>query len=198
MGRCEGVLATSRYARTAMVDPTQELDAWFEALPRSPRDDGHVVRCVVRTGPGERATPDALAVHVGKGVAGDSWPVHAHSAPESEVSLINIHVARAVADGDETRTPLTGDNLQVDLDLSEANLPPGTLLEIGSALLVVTAYPHRPCKSFLARFGELHSKRVARALRTGKRGRGVLCNVVRQGTMKIGDRIRVTRPAPSA
>jgi len=187
-----------RYARAAMIDPTQELDAWYEALPRSPKDDGHVVRCVVRTGSGERATPDSIEVRVGKGVTGDSWSVHIHSAPESEVSLINIHVARAVADGDEGRTPLTGDNLQVDLDLSEANLPPGTLLEIGTAVLIVTAYPHRPCKSFIARFGELHAKRVARAFRAGKRARGVLCNVVREGALNVGDRIRVARPAPGA
>lgn len=181
-----------------MLDPVQELDLWYDALPRSPREDGEVIRCVVRTGPGERATPDSIEVRVGQGVAGDSWPVHVHSAPESEVSLINIHVARAVADGDEARSPLTGDNLQVDLDLSEANLPPGTLLEIGTAVLRVTAYPHRPCKSFIARFGDLHTKRIARAFRTGKRGRGVLCNVERDGTMAIGDRIRVVRPAPGA
>lgn len=187
-----------RYARGTMTDPTLELDAWYAALPRSPQDEGHVVRCVIRSGPGERATPSTIEVHVGKGVVGDSWPVHVHSAPESEVSLINIHVARAVADGDDGRTPLTGDNLQVDLDLSEANLPPGTLLEIGSAILIVTTFPHRPCRSFSARFGELHTKRIARAFRTGKRGRGVLCNVVRAGAMSVGDRIRVTRPAPSA
>ena len=177
-----------------MLEPHIVLDAWYDALPRSPRDDGRVLRCVVRTGPGERATPDSIEVRVGQGVSGDSWPVHVHSAPESEVSLINIHVARAVADGDESRSPLTGDNLQVDLDLSEANLPPGTLLEIGTAVLRVTAYPHRPCKSFIARFGELHTRRIARAFRTGKRGRGVLCNVERDGTMRVGDPIRVVRP----
>ncbi|MBM3990637.1 MAG: hypothetical protein FJ298_06450 [Planctomycetes bacterium] len=181
-----------------MLDPTHELDAWYDALPRSPQDDGRVVRCVIRSGRGQRATRDSIEVRVGKGVTGDSWAVHVHSVPESEVSLINIHVARAVADGDESRTPLTGDNLQVDLDLSESNLPPGTLLEIGSAVLIVTAYPHRPCKSFIARFGELQTRRIARACRTGRRGRGVLCNVVREGALSVGDRIAVLRPAPSA
>ncbi len=177
-----------------MLDLSLHLDAWFDALPRSPKDDGVVVRCVVRTGPGERATPGSIEVRARCGVTGDSWPVHEHSAPESEVSLINIHVARAVADGDESRTPLTGDNLQVDLDLSEANLPPGTLLELGSAVLRVTAFPHRPCKSFIARFGELHTQRIARAFRVGKRGRGVLCVVERDGEIAVGDRIRVMRP----
>ena len=61
-------------------------------------------------------------------------------------------------------------------------------------MLRVTAYPHRPCKSFIARFGELHTRRIARAFRTGKRGRGVLCNVEHDGTMRVGDRIRVVRP----
>ena len=37
------------------------------------------------------------------------------------------------------RWALAGDQLYVDLDLSTANLPPGTQLQIGSALLEVTA-----------------------------------------------------------
>lgn len=177
------------------LDLSWRFDGWFDALPRSPKDDGSVIRCVLRTGPGQRATPDFLDVAPGAGAAGDSWPVHPHSAPESELSLINIHVARAVADGDESRTPLTGDNLQVDLDLSEANLPPGTRLAIGTAVLLVTSFPHRPCRSFIARFGELHTKRVARAFRVGKRGRGVLCTIVQAGRITVGDRIVVSRPA---
>lgn len=177
-----------------MIDLSWRFDAWFERLPASPRDLGRVVRCVLRTGRGERATPDALELIAGRGIVGDSWSGHPHSAPGNQVSLINVHVARAVADGDETRMALTGDNLQVDLELSEANLPVGTNLHIGTAVVRVSAMPHRPCRSFVARFGATHTKRVARATRVGRRGRGVLCEVLASGTIRVGDVITVERP----
>jgi len=156
------------------------------------------VRCVVRTGRGTRAAPDELELVAGRGIVGDSWATHPHSAPGNQVSLINIHVARAVADGDEGRTPLTGDNLQVDLELSEANLPVGTLLRIGTAVLRVSEVPHRPCRSFVERFGATHTKRVARATRIGRRGRGVLCEVLASGRLRVGDAIAVERPKSGA
>ena len=105
-----------------------------------------------------------------------------------------MHVARSVAKGDEARTPLTGDNFQVDLDLSEANLPVGTVLSMGEAELRVTDLPHRPCLRFVERFGPIAAKRIARSNRLGHRGRGVLCEVVRGGRVRRGDEIRVTRP----
>jgi hypothetical protein len=176
------------------VDLSWRFDAWFDALPKSPKDAGIVIGCVIRTGRGERATPERIELVEARGVTGDSWPWHPYSTPGNQVSLINIHVARAVVEGDESRLALTGDNLQVDLDLSEANLPAGTLLEIGTALLRISSTPHVPCKSFVARFGATNTKRVARATRIGRRGRGVLCEVLRSGSIQRGDAIAVRRP----
>lgn len=176
------------------MDLSFRHDLWLRGLPRSPRDEGRVHRCVVRPRDGERLTPDAIEVTVEGGIAGDSWSTSAHRRPTNQVSLMNVHVLRAVADGDERRMALSGDNLQVDLDLSEDNLPPGTLLEIGDARLAVTADPHRPCKLFVERFGALGAKRVARGTRTGIRARGALCRVDRAGTIRVGDAIRVLRP----
>jgi MOSC domain-containing protein YiiM len=176
------------------LDLSFRFDRWFEALPPSPADRGRVCRCVVRTGPGLRATPDAIEVVAGAGVVGDSWGRHRHDEPGNAVALINVHVIRSLAEGDESKTPLSGDNLQVDLDLSEANLPVGTTLRIGSAELCVSPTPHRPCRHFVERFGATAAKKVARATRLGRRGRGVLCVVVRSGTIRAGDEIEVERP----
>lgn len=150
--------------------------------------------CVVRTGRGLRATPNELELAAGAGIVGDSWSSHPHGAPGNQVSLINVHVLRALAQGDESRMPLSGDNLHVDLELSEENLPVGTLLSIGTCVLRVSPLPHRPCGSFVQRFGASAAKKVARAQRLGKRGRGVLCEVERGGTLRVGDEIRVARP----
>jgi MOSC domain-containing protein YiiM len=179
------------------VDLSFRHDLWLRGLPRSPKDAGRVHRCVVRPQDGERLTPDAIELTLEGGIAGDSWSTSAHRRPTNQVSLMNVHVLRAVADGDEQRMALSGDNLQVDLDLSEENLPPGTLLEIGGARLLVTDDPHRPCKLFVERFGALGAKRVARGTRTGWRARGVLCSVERAGAIRVGDAILVLRAGAS-
>jgi len=178
-----------------MPDLSFRFDRWYEQLPASPRDVGAVVRCVVRPSKDQRATPDEVRVIPGRGLEGDHWGGSSHDGPGNEISLINVHVALSVAKGDETRTPLTGDNFQVDLDLSEQNLPVGSILELGEALLRVSDVPHRPCRKFVQRFGPRAAKRVARANRVGRRGRGVLCEVLRGGAVCVGDEIRVTRPA---
>jgi len=181
-----------------MIDLSWRFDAWFEALPVSPRDVGRVERCVVRTGRGERAIAASIDVSVELGVVGDSWSAHPHGTSGNQVSLINVHVLHSLAGGDEQRMALSGDNLHVDLELSEANLPVGSTLEIGDVVLRVSSMPHRPCRHFVERFGATAAKRVARAWRIGRRGRGVLCDVVRGGTVRVGDVIGVERATPAA
>ncbi|MCC6408612.1 MAG: hypothetical protein IT453_15725 [Planctomycetes bacterium] len=183
----------------AFVDLSFRFDPWFLALPKSPLDRGRVHRVVLRTGFGQRATPGSIRVEAGRGAVGDSWPTHKFSlAAKNEIAIINVHVLRSLADGDEAKMPLSGDQIQADLDLSEANLPVGTRLSIGSAVLEVTDLPHRPCEHFVERFGATAAKKVARANRKGRRGRGVLCRVVVDGEIRDGDEIAVQRPPPTS
>lgn len=178
-----------------MVDLSWRFDAWYALLPRSPRDEGRVELCVVRTGPGERITPDAIELVAGRGIVGDSWGQHDHDEAGTQVSLINVHVIRSLV-GDPERAAISGDNLHVDLLLSEENLPVGSRLSIGAeVVLLVSPVPHRPCQNFVQRFGATAAKKVARANRRGLRGRGVLCQVERGGRVRVGDRIQVERPA---
>ncbi len=177
------------------LDLSFRFDPWFDSLPKSPRDRGNVHRVVLRTGHGERSTPGAIEVQIGRGAIGDSWPTHEFSTPGNEVAIINVHLIRSLANGDEARMALAGDQLIADLDLSEANLPVGTKLSIGGAVLRVSGVPHRPCGHFIARFGATAAKKVARANRRGLRGRGVLCSVEQSGAIRDGDAILVSRPA---
>ena len=174
-----------------MLDFSWRFDAWFNALPRSPKLSGSVHGLVLRTGHGLRETPDEIELVQGQGAVGDAWQSHAHSDPGNEVALINVHVLRAVCEGDESRMALSGDNLQVDLDLSEENLPVGTRIQVGSAILRVSALPHRPCSNFVERFGATAAKRVARANRLGHRARGVLCAIEQSGRVRRGDAVVV-------
>jgi MOSC domain-containing protein YiiM len=174
------------------VDLSFRFDWWYKRLPASPRDLGVVERCVVRPSQGERSTPVEIRLSPAGGIEGDRWIHDEHRRPGNQVSLMNVHVLRSIA-GDELRMPLAGDNLLVDLDLSEENLPPGTVLEIGDAEIVISNDPHRPCRQFHQRFGATSVKKIVRANRVGRRGRGVLAEIVKAGTIRIGDRIRVRR-----
>jgi hypothetical protein len=82
------------------------------------------------------------------GLAGDNWdtqgcPLTADgsSHPEMQLNVMNARVIALVAQ-DRSRWPLAGDELYVNLDLSEENLPPGARLALGSAVIEVTAQPH--------------------------------------------------------
>lgn len=174
------------------MDLSFRHDLWWALLPRSPRDRGTVVLCVVRPARGERRVVDALAVEPGRGALGDHWVQDEGRSDGSELALINSHVSHAVA-RDRDHPGHTGDNLHVDLDLSEANLPSGSRLVIGEVVLEVSADEHRPCRSFHDRFGKVNAQRVARANRRGLRGRGVLCRVLEGGVIVLGAEVVVVR-----
>ena len=88
---------------------------------------------------------------------------------------------------DRSRWHLAGDQLYVDLDLSEANLPPGTRLSIGSAVIEVTAEPHTGCSKFVERFGLDAMKFVNSRERKDLHLRGINARVVRPGVLRVGD-----------
>lgn len=176
------------------MDLSFRHDFWLARLPRSPATLGRVELIVVRPRKGERIQPAEVEVSAERGVHGDRWESDPHSRPGNQVSLMNVHVLRAVAGNDPTRLAPAGDNLVVDLDLSEKNLPVGSLLTIGDVVLEVTPDPHRPCASFVERYGALAAKRVARGTRTGLRTRGVLARVVVPGILRVGASIHVKRP----
>jgi MOSC domain-containing protein YiiM len=80
--------------------------------------------------------------------------------------------------------------MYVDLDLSPANLPPGTNLAMGSAVLQVTAEPHTGCKQFVARYGLDAMKFINSPLGKELCLRGIYAKVLRAGVIRVGDVIR--------
>ena len=171
-----------------------DIESWFAAVPASPKDTGRVEHLVLRPKDGERALPESIELDAETGISGDIWDLKEDPDRKAQVSLMNVHIARACAESeDPARLALSGDNLQVDLDLSVDNLPVGTKLEVGTACIVVTDQPHLPCKLFGGRYGQDNVKRIAWSVKQGHRGRGVLCRIERGGTIRVGDEIRVTR-----
>jgi MOSC domain-containing protein YiiM len=102
---------------------------------------------------------------------------------------MNARTAAAIA-GDRERWPLAGDQIYVDLDLSLSNLPAGSRVQIGSAVIEFSEAPHTGCAKFSGRFAvdalKFVNSRIGRELRL----RGANCRVVTAGTVRPGDTIR--------
>jgi MOSC domain-containing protein YiiM len=94
----------------------------------------------------------------------------------------------------EDRWPLAGDQLVVDIDMSEANLPPGQRLSIGSAVLEISAEPHTGCVKFARRFGNDALRFVSTPTGQAMRLRGVNARVVRSGQIRAGDIVAKVGP----
>ncbi|MBX3027908.1 MOSC domain-containing protein [bacterium] len=131
--------------------PLAELEAGLAALPATPRDGGRLALILRRHPDGRRETPQRVHLAPAQGVPGDGWARRPPRDPEAELAVIRRDVAELIANGQ----PLTlfGDNLFVDLDLSAGNLPCGSRVRVGDAVVEVTAKPHNGCLKFRGRFG---------------------------------------------
>jgi hypothetical protein len=187
------------------VHPTSEaLDAGLDDVRRSPADAGRLELIVRRPAVDEREVLAEGVLDADEGLAGDTWRLRGSSRtddgsshPGMQLTLMNARAAALVA-GPAERWPLAGDQLFVDFDLGRDNVPPGTLLGIGSAVVEVTDQPHLGCKKFSARFGgdalRLVNSEVGRELNL----RGVNARVVVPGTVRTGDEVRKIRGEPRA
>jgi len=106
-----------------------------------------------------------------------------------QLNVMNYRFAVLVA-GHRERVALAGDQLFVDLDLSRENLPPGTRLAVGAAIIEVTPIPHLGCKKFVERFG-LDAMKFANSEFGRKNSlRGINAKVVQSGRVNTWDVIR--------
>jgi len=170
-------------------------DGWLAEVLRSPADRGRLELIVRRPAVEEREVVPSGELHLDLGLVGDNWLARGSRGtpdgsadPNAQLNIMNARCARLVAGGDE-RMPLAGDQLFVDLDLAPANLPAGTRLQIGTAVIEVTAAPHTGCAKFTRRFGlEVH-RWINGHVGKQHRLRGICAKVVVPGTITTGDEI---------
>lgn len=174
---------------------TAEIEAGLDAVRRAPKDRGALQLIVRRPQTGEREVLSAGALDLAVGLVGDNWierpstrSADGKAHPDMQLNVINSHFIHLVAQS-EDRWQLAGDQLFVDLDLSEENLPVGSRLAIGSAIIEVTDQPHTGCAKFAARFGNDAQKFVMTPLGRQLRLRGLCAKVVQPGTIRQGDAV---------
>jgi MOSC domain-containing protein YiiM len=169
--------------------PRQELEDGLEEIRRSPREAGTVELIVRRPAAEEREVLAEAQLDPDQGVVGDRWHAADSDHPERQLTLMNARAAALMA-RDRERWPLAGDQLYVDFDLSDEHLPPGTRLDVGSAVIEVTAEPHTGCGKFSRRFGVDALKFVNSESGRALNLRGINTTIVSGGTVRPGDVIR--------
>ena len=166
-----------------------DLEGGLAALPAAPRDHGRVALIVRRTAGGVREVVDRAAFTPERGLPGDSWGRGRKPNPEAQLTAIQTDVATLLANGQPL--PLFGDNLFLDLDLSTANLPAGSRLRAGAAVLEVTPLPHNGCLKLKARCGGDALRLVSMRERRHLNLRGIYLRVIEAGEVGAGDPVEV-------
>jgi hypothetical protein len=183
-----------------MVEATHlemaELETGLEEIRKSPKDLGVLELIVRRPEIEAREVLEEGQLDLVEGLVGDTWRTRGSSRtadgsshPDMQLNIMNVRTIALLA-GERERWPLAGDQLYVDLDLSAENLPPGTRLAIGTAVVEVTDQPHTGCAKFMARFGRDALAFVSTPLGKRLNLRGINAKVVQPGVIRAGDEVR--------
>lgn len=171
---------------------TAELEAALDHLRQAPKDGGLLELIVRRPEEDHREVLDEAELDVSAGLIGDNWKVRGSrrtpdgsAHPDMQINIMNSRVTALVAQHKE-RWALAGDQLYIDMDLSKANLPAGSLIAVGSAVLEVSPLPHTGCKKFVSRFGVEAMEFVNSDLGKQLCLRGINAKVVQGGTVRVG------------
>jgi len=182
---------------------TDDLETALDHIRGAPPDVGRVDLVVRRPAEGQREVLAEGELDPGHGLVGDNWAQRGSrhtddgsADPDTQLNVINARLATYVA-VDPERRALAGDQLHLDLDLSVANLPPGTQLALGTAVIEVTEIPHTGCAKFVERFGKDAMRFVNSPQGRDLRLRGLNAKVVVAGVVRPGDEVRKL-PAASA
>jgi len=173
-----------------------ELETGLDEIRRSPKNEGVLMMIVRRPRTEQREVLAEAQVDLTDGLVGDNWKPRGSrhtpdgaAHPDAQITVMNARAIALLAQAKD-RWSLAGDQLFIDLDLSGANLPPGTRLAIGSAVIEVTAQPHTGCKKFLTRFGFAAMKFVNSAVGREHNLRGINTKVVQGGMVRVGDVVK--------
>jgi hypothetical protein len=189
-------MSSSKLELIARHLTTAELEAGLDEIRRAPRDEGTLELIVRRPEVEEREVLDTGELNLEVGLVGDSWITRGSSRtpdgsahPDMQLNIMNSRVTALVAQHKD-RWQLAGDQLYLDLDLSEKNLHARTRFTIGAAVIEVSPQPHLGCRKFVSRFGLEAMQFVNSPLGRQLRLRGINARVVSAGVIRVGDVVR--------
>ncbi len=179
---------------------TEELDAGLGEIRRAPGNDGAIRMIVRRPSVDGREMLARAMLDPSTGLVGDNWQhrsskrtLDGTAHPDMQLNIMNARVIALLAQ-DESRWSLAGDQLYIDMDLSAENLPAGTRLAVGDAVVEITSQPHTGCRKFSDRFGADATRWVNSEVGKALNLRGVNAKVLVAGTVCVGDLARKLPP----
>src|SRR5260221_8580258 len=123
------------------------LEGSLDHIRKAPADAGTLELIVRRPAVDEREVLTEVRLDAVDGLEGDTWRVRGSSrtadggpSPNAQLTVVNARASAAIA-GERDRWPLAGDQLYVDLNISVTNLPAGSRVQIGSAVMEVSESP---------------------------------------------------------
>ena len=167
---------------------TEEIEANLAQVLESPKDNGTLTLIVRRPKEDEREVLESGELDIEKGLVGDDWLTDDGNY-ETQLTIMNSRIVDLIAH-DKERWKLAGDQLFIDLNLTDENLPHGTKLTIGAAIIEITPQPHNGCKKFVERFGLDAMKFVNSPIGKQFHLRGIYAKVIKSGTIRQGDLVK--------
>lgn len=168
------------------------------ALPHvlaAPKAASSVACLCFRPGYNQRRFPERLNLTRAQGIPGERWLTapwlrlpDGSPDPRIQVSLLPLRVLETVW-RDRDATPHPGDTIVCDLDMSGANLPAGSLLQVGTAVLRVSDVFNDACVKWKLRYGSAAKDWITAPGHPPLRLRGILCSIERDGEVRLGDPI---------
>jgi MOSC domain-containing protein len=162
-----------------------ELEAALPLLRAAPRERGVLEMIVRRPASNEREVVEAGELRAGEGLVGDRWT----SASKNEPLTLTSSRLMGLLVQTRERWPLAGDQLYVDFDLSAENVPAGTRLSLGSAVIEVSAQAHTGCRKYRDRFGLDALRFISSPMGRELNLRGINARVLTGGAVRVGDAI---------
>ena len=173
-----------------------DLEAGLDEIRNSPKEQSVLDLIVSRPEEDAREVMELADLDVELGLVGDTWQDRPSTRsgdgkahPDMQITIMNSRVAALIAQ-DKERWQLSGDQLFTELDLSAENIPPGTRISVGSAILEATDQPHTGCQKFAARFGADALKLISSPIGKGLHLRGINTKVIQGGEIKPGDIVK--------
>jgi hypothetical protein len=174
-----------------------ELMAALPGVLSAPKTGSAVELLCLRPDFGQRRFVDEIAVTKSQGIPGERWGKtpwlklpDGTGHPGIQVSILPRRVLDLIW-RDRENVVHPGDTFVCDLDMTEANLPSGTLLGVGTAVLRVSEVWNDACAKWKVRHGEAAFDwvRAHKELRL----RGILCSIEQDGVIRNGDAVEVLR-----
>lgn len=176
--------------------PLETLEAGLESIRQSPKDEGRLELIVRRPQILARESLETGELDPIQGLVGDDWIKRPSTRtpdgtphPDMQITIMNTRLL-ALLTQEKNQWELAGDQLYIDLDLSESNLPVGTRLALGNAVLEITDQPHTGCVKFSGHFGLDALKFISSPTGKALRLRGIYAKIIQSGTIHVGDLAR--------